>query len=316
MLAANERGDMAFAWEEYLGSRRGYHASVMVGHAGGKLGRPLALGRVGGSTPSVAVGPSGDVLVAWRGFGSHAVLMRYRPPGARHFGSLHGFRVAAFYQRIATLVAPDGSAYVAAVGADGPSEGGSPALYELHAVAKPPNRSRFRTMQTLEDVAPGVLPILPDTWAEPRLAITAGHVALAWTGWDGAHLVVKESAFDRGHFAAPATFSLPDTNVLLGGLALAPDGGALVTWGATGDGAMGAALRGQGAAFGTPEVLLAPGPGALYWPPAVAASPSAPSALAVWLDRSLEPQKANLMIAARTLDGAAPADAQPQPRQP
>ena len=90
-----------------------------------------------------------------------------------------------------------------------------------------------------------------------------GRTLVAWTGFDGAHFVVRAADFVNGHRATPQTVSPTGVDAVLGDAAARADGEATVAWrsGVLGaDPAPGAnptlfaSHRGSGqTSFGTPE---------------------------------------------------------------
>ena len=215
---------------------------VALRRAGGSFGAPLRLatGRV--RSVSVAVGPRGDVLVAWDARGK--IRTRLRRAGRRTLRAAP--RRCAPRRRSPRRCAPrsraPGRAYVAWA-AQLADEGGDtgPAFYE--AAVRPAGAARFRPAQLLERLGAGaqVGPL--------DLALTGhGNAVVAWTG----ERVRAAQTDASGRFGAPADLSLrPGCSLPLTDVAAAPDGARVAVW--TAGSLVQAAYAAPGAPFGPPE---------------------------------------------------------------
>ena len=176
-LAVNARGDAALAWYEDRGTAND-RVYVALRRAGRGFGRPrrLATGRI--RSVSVAVGPRGDVLVAWDARG--VVRARFKHHRRSRFGRVDTIRSeAAFSARLRTAVSAQGRAYVA-WGAQRRSEGGNAGPVFFQAAVRPSGAARFRGAQVLER---------EDSGFDPRVALALdglGRPVVAWAGVEAA----------------------------------------------------------------------------------------------------------------------------------
>jgi hypothetical protein len=198
-LAVNVRGDAAIAYYRNLG---GTNNRVMVSlrRAGGSFGAPfqVAHGRI--RSVAVAVGPRGDVLVAWDARGT--IQARYRSPSVSGFQPIETISSdPTFFAQIQAAVTNGGRCYLA-WSAKFLSEGGSqgPVFDE---VAVRPAGHRFRAAQRLERDG--------ESFAQRpvALALTGDRDAtVAWTGFDGTNARVRVAATDpSARFGAPQDVS-------------------------------------------------------------------------------------------------------------
>lgn len=258
-LAGNARGDLALAWFEdrSVDHDRVYVALRRAGHA---FGHPIRLagGRVRGV--SVAVGPRGDVLVAWNTVDK--VRTRLKRHG-RGFARAETLRAdPAWGAAMRPAIASSGRAYVAWA-SQGLFEGGDsgPAYYDV--AVRPAGAKRFRRAQRLDRLAANHLGGPLDLTLTGR-----GNALVAWVS-DRAR--VAETGAD-GRFGAARELSAPGDEVTrLGGIDVAarPAGARLVTWTVAGP-LVRAAFGAPGAPLGPPEDV-APGetPRAAFPGPAV-----------------------------------------------
>jgi hypothetical protein len=186
-LAVNSRGDAALAWFEDRGVRTD---RVYVALRRGKraFGRPRLLftGRV--RSAAAAIGPFGDVLVAWDARG--VLKTRFKPNGHASFRKTDTIRSEkAFSAELHPVVAQHGRA-VLAWSAQFLSEGGTVGPMFFEAAVRPAGAHRFRTAQLLERIDP------PVGTERPIDAVTDefGDVTVAWTGANGADRVVRAAS--------------------------------------------------------------------------------------------------------------------------
>jgi hypothetical protein len=249
-LAVNAHGDAAIAYYRNLG---GTNNRVMVSlrGAGGSFGAPfqIAHGRI--RSVAVAVGPRGDILVAWDARGT--IQARYRSPNASGFQPIETIvSDPTFFAQMQAAVTDGGRCYLA-WSAKFLSEGGSqgPVFDE---VAVRPSGHRFRAAQRLERDGESFMqrPV--------ALALTGSRDAtVAWTGFDGANARVRAASTDpSAHFGAPQDVSPPGRDGVVSDLAAA-GGTRLVVWDNGGFEAnqVFAALAGPGAPFGPAEAVSA-----------------------------------------------------------
>jgi hypothetical protein len=249
-LAVNARGDAAIAYYRNLG---GTNNRVMVSlrRAGGSFGAPfqIAHGRI--RSVAVAVGPRGDVLVAWDARGT--IQARYRSPSASGFQAIETIASEpTFFAQIHAAVTGNGRGYLA-WSAKFLSEGGSQGPV-FNQVAVRPAGHRFRAAQLLERDD-------PSRPQEPIALATSGNDAtVAWTGFDGSNARVRVATTDAGaRFGAPQDVSPAGRDGVVSDLAAA-GGTRLVVWdnGSFDANQVFAALGSAGGAFGAPEAVSAP----------------------------------------------------------
>jgi hypothetical protein len=249
-LAVNARGDAAIAYYRNLG---GTNNRVMVSlrRAGGSFGAPfqVAHGRI--RSVAVAVGPRGDVLVAWDARGT--IQARYRSPSASGFQPIETISSdPTFFAQIQAAVTDGGRCYVA-WSAKFLSEGGSQGPV-FDQVAVRPAGHRFRTAQRLESDG--------ESFAQRpvALALTENRDAtVAWTGFDGANSRVRVASTDpAGRFGAPKDVSPAGRDGVVSDLAAA-GGTRLVVWdnGSFDANQVFAALAPPGGPFGAAEAVSA-----------------------------------------------------------
>jgi hypothetical protein len=224
---------------------------VALRRAGHGFGAPLRLatGRI--RSVAVAIGPRGDVLVAWDARG--VVRTRFKPAGRRAFGATDTIRSEdAFFAQLHPLVSASGRAIVA-WSAQFASEGGStgPVFYEV--AVRPAGAGRFRAAQPLEQTSdegqPREIRVVDDS---------TGRAVVAWSGHPDANRRVRAAALDNAtlQFGPPQDVSAPGTDAFLTDLAAGPLGSLIVVWD---DGieppkqVHAAVAPGPGAPFGPPE---------------------------------------------------------------
>jgi hypothetical protein len=249
-LAVNAHGDAAIAYYRNLGATNN-RVMVSLRRAGGSFGAPfqIAHGRI--RSVAVAVGPRGDVLVAWDARGT--IQARYRSPNARGFQPIETISSdPTFFAQIQAAVTEGGRCYVA-WSAKFLSEGGSqgPVFDE---VAVRPSGHRFRAAQLLERDG--------ESFAQRpvALALTGSRDAtVAWTGFDGANARVRVASTDpSARFGAAQDVSPAGRDGVVSDLAAA-GGTRLVVWdnGSFDANQVFAALAGPGVPFGPAEAVSA-----------------------------------------------------------
>ena len=281
-LAANARGDAALAWFEDRGTRidRVYVALRRPGH---DFGRPRRLGTGRIRNVSVAVGPRGDVLVAWDARG--VVRTRFRDAAGRAFHRTDTIRSEdAFFANLRTLVTLNGRAVVAWA-SQLLTEGGDTGPARFEAAVRPARAHRFRRAQLIEQQATGI--------ARGSVALAndaAERQLFAWSGWDGAHYRVRAATTDaHGVFGAPVTLSGAGVDALLSDVATSTRGDAVAVWdqaltGDTPSQVLAAYRSGAAGAFGPPELVAA---SAFAGTPHVAFDPFSQRPSVVWSARDV-----------------------------
>jgi hypothetical protein len=248
-LAVNAKGDAAVAYYRNLG---GTNNRVMVSlrRAGGSFGAPfqIAHGRI--RSVAVAVGPRGDVLVAWDARGT--IQARYRSPSASGFQPIETISSdPTFFAQMQAVVDDRGRCYLA-WSAQLLTEGGTrgPVFNE---VAVRPVGHRFRAAQLLERDPSN------RSQAPVAIVITGHDASVAWTGFDGANSRVRVASTDpSARFGAPQDVSPAGRDGVVSDLAAA-GGTRLVVWdnGSFDANQVFAAVAPPGGPFGAAEAVSA-----------------------------------------------------------
>ena len=249
-LAINAKGDAAIAYFRNLGTTDD-RVMVSLRRAGGSFGAPfqIAHGRI--RSVAVAVGPRGDVLVAWDARGT--IQARYRSPSASGFQPIETISSdPTFFARIEAAVTDGGRCYLA-WSAKFRSEGGSTGPV-FNEVAVRPSGHRFRAAQLLERE--------PDSREQGLVALAltgTRDASVAWTGFDGSNARVRVASTDpSARFGAPQDVSPAGRDGVVSDLAAA-GGTRLVAWDNGGFDAnqVFSALAPPGAPFGAAEAVSA-----------------------------------------------------------
>ncbi len=248
VLAVNAKGDAAVAYFQDRGTDSDA-VLVSLRRAGGSFGKPFQVGHGAIRSVAVAVGPRGDVLVAWDARGT--IRARYKGPSSSGFQPIETISSdPTFFAQIQAAVTDGGRCYLA-WSAQLLTEGGSrgPVFNE---VAVRPSGHRFRAAQLLERDGSN------RSQAPIALAVTGSRDAeVAWTGFDGANSRVRVASTDpSARFGAPQDVSPAGRDGVASDLAAA---GAtrLVVWdnGSFDANQVFAALAPPGAAFGAAEAV-------------------------------------------------------------
>jgi hypothetical protein len=251
LVAANADGDAALAYWQDRGTNTD-RVYVSLRAAGGRFATPVRLteGRI--RSIVVAVGPDGDVIVAWNA--RSRVEARFRPAGARRFASTEVVRSEpTYFADLHAAVTGGGRAYLA-WSAQFRSEGGDAGPVTYEAAVRPVG-GRFRAAQLLERQGA----------QRPQggigLAAGAGRDAtVAWTGFDGATARVRAAVTGAGgSFGAGRDVSPAGEEAVVSDLAAARDGTRIVIWDNGGFDAneVRAAVAAAGQPFGAPEDVSA-----------------------------------------------------------
>ena len=249
-LAVDAKGDAAIAYFRNLGTTND-RVMVSLRRAGGSFGAPfqIAHGRI--RSVAVAVGPRGDVLVAWDARGT--IQARYKGPGSAGFQPIETVSSdPTFFARIEAAVTDGGRCYLA-WSAKFRSEGGSTGPV-FNEVAVRPSGHRFRAAQLLERE--------PDSREQGLVALAltgTRDASVAWTGFDGANARVRVASTDpSARFGAPQDVSPAGRDGVVSDLAAA-GGTRLVAWdnGSFDANQVFSALAPPGAPFGAAEAVSA-----------------------------------------------------------
>jgi hypothetical protein len=219
-ISANANGDAAIAWFADRGTSND-RVYVSIRKAGGSFSSPIQLtqGRI--RSVDVAVGPQGQVLVAWDARGK--IQERFRRSMTTPFGSTQTIQSEeTFFAQIHAAVADDGRAYIA-WSAKFVSEGGAQhnVFYE---VAVKPSGKPFRAATLLEQQPP----------TRPQraigIAVNGRDATVAWSGFDGTNARVRAASTDpSAHFGAAQDVSPAGSDAVLSDLKLA-DGRVVALW--------------------------------------------------------------------------------------
>ena len=195
VLAVNARGDAAIAYFQDRGVDND-RVLVSVRRAGGSFGAPFQVGHGRIRSVAIAVGPRGDLLVAWNAAG--VIRARYRAPSSTGFQPIETISSdPTDFAQMRAAVADGGRCYLA-WSAQLLTEGGSrgPVYNE---VAVRPSGHRFRAAQLLERDG-------SNRSQSPIAIATQGRDAsVAWTGFDGVNSRVRVAATDpAAHLRRPA----------------------------------------------------------------------------------------------------------------
>ncbi len=249
VLAVNEHGDAAVAWFQDVGVAND-RVMVSFRRAGGSFGAPFQVGHGRLRSVAVAVGPRGDLLVAWNDGGT--LRARYRSPSASGFQPLETISSdPADGAQMQAAVAEGGRCYLA-WSAQLQTEGGTrgPVYYE---VAVRPSGHRFRAGQRLEQEG------ADQAQHGAFLALTGRDATVAWTGFDGTHYRVRAAATDpSARFGAGVDVSPAGVDGVASDVGAA-GGMRVVAWdnGSFDANQVFAAVAPPGAAFGPAEAVSA-----------------------------------------------------------
>jgi hypothetical protein len=264
-VAGNVRGDVAV-----LTGNANSVRTLYVRRAGSTVFRvalkiPISRDRARGAT--VALGPKGDVLVVWED--NHVIFARHLGPTG-HAGAVH--RIGDGVQSNLQAAIDDKDRLEVAWKTQRVSEGESDATATIRFATAAPSHG-FGPQRTIEAVSAGRFVGAPGVRMIPE---GSGRTLLAWTGFDGAHFVVRAADVVDGHRGTPQILSPTGVDAVLGDAAVGAGGAATVAWrsGVLGaDPAPGtsptvfASLRSQGAtAFGTPEQVSTTGENVAFAP--------------------------------------------------
>jgi hypothetical protein len=249
VLAVNAKGDAAIAYFQDVGTTND-RVMVSLRPAGGSFGTPFQVAHGAIRSVAIAVGPRGDVLVAWDARGT--IQARYKSPGSAGFQPIETIASdPTFSAQIQAAVADGGRSYLA-WSAQLLTEGGSrgPVFNE---VAVRPSGHRFRTAQLLERDGSN------RSQAPIAIATQGRDATVAWTGFDGANSRVRVASTDpTARFGAPQDVSPAGRDGVVSDLAAA-GGTRLVVWdnGSFDANQVFAALAAPGAPFGAAEAVSA-----------------------------------------------------------
>jgi hypothetical protein len=197
-IAANANGDAAVAWFADRGTTND-RVFVSLRRAGGSFGSPIQLAEGRIRSVDVAVGPEGQVLVAWDARGT--IRTRFRRSMTTPFGGTESIRSEeTFFAQLHAAVGSSGRAYLA-WSAKFTSEGGAQHAV-FYEVAVRPSGQHFREATLLER-QPATRPL-----NAIGIAVTGRDATVAWSGFDGTNGRVRAAGTDAaGRFGAPQDLS-------------------------------------------------------------------------------------------------------------
>jgi hypothetical protein len=216
-LVGNARGDVALA-------TRGLRSRLIYLRRKGTSAFSRVLTINVSSTArgvTVAISPSGELLVVWED--RHEVFARHR--GARGtWGAAH--MLGRGIQSDLQAAMDSTGRMLVAWKSQRVNEGESNANAVVSFITAAAGRG-FGSRRTIETVGAARFVGSPGV----RLQVSGDDAALlAWTGFDGSRFVVRALPLERGHIGPRRQLSPPSVDAVLGDLATANDGRALVLW--------------------------------------------------------------------------------------
>jgi hypothetical protein len=243
-LVANARGDVAALLETCAGGGGGcavHHVFVVVRRAGGAFTKPVALvGRANAMPPGLAIGPTGDVLVAWAagGFANSRLFARFRF-ASRRVGPVQTLGAALTEGTISSVLSAGDHAIVAWATAGYGLDGAfTPATFRV-AIAG--SGGRFGAARMLQRWN------MPNTYTPAPIDVAStgdGTGLVAWQGHSATGFDVDVARVD-GSRVSPPELSPPGDDATLQGLATSPAGAAIVLWSQDGNLEAGTAMPGE-----------------------------------------------------------------------
>jgi len=245
---------------------------VRAGTARGASGAPALRtlpGTQGQNVTALVGNVRGDVALATRGLRTRLIYLRRK--GTSAFSRVLTINVSSTAHALGPGVQSDLQAAMDETGrmlvawkSQRVNEGESNAPAVVSYITAAPGRG-FGTRRTIESVGPTTGNSFVGS-PGVRLQVSGTDKALlAWTGFDGAHFVVRAAPLDRGHVGARQPLSPEGVDAVLGDVATANDGRALVLWRSDVAGAdpvagrqphlFGNVRAAAGAAFGGPEAI-------------------------------------------------------------
>jgi hypothetical protein len=253
-LVANPRGEVAALLESCAGGGGGcaaHHVFVAVRPSGHGFGKPVELaGRANGMLPGLAIGPTGDVLVAWAagGFTSSHLFARIRL-ASRRVGPVQTLGAALTEGTISPVLGAGDRAIVAwATAAYGLDGAGTPATFRVAIAGR---GGRFASARTLDRWN------VPNTYTPAPIAVASTGVGtglIAWQGHTATGFDVDVARVDGLQVSSPE-LSPPGDDAMLEGLATSSAGAAIVLW--SQDGSLDAGTAMPGEPLAGPELVAA-----------------------------------------------------------
>ncbi|MEA2265046.1 MAG: hypothetical protein QOE27_629, partial [Solirubrobacteraceae bacterium] len=292
-IAANAAGDIAVVIEPCATRVSGCHPAapaLLLARRGHSFGKPIPITSTKGHAygAAVAIDPRGRVLVAWDREGS--VYARFASTTGRftpiqRLGPEHG---RSTFQAV---LPGDGRAAVGWT-SQNVSEGDATSPFTASVSLAGPSRhfARARVLETVQRTGTGRY--VPYQGLVVRLP-TGQPGLVAWTGYSGAHYVVRAASIVGTSVAAPETVSTPAVDTVLADAAEGTRGQAIVLIlpgragadppiGSQPAGLAGVTRPTSGQPFGPPEQIV-PAPEFIDGA-AVGIDPASGAAFATWRD--------------------------------
>jgi hypothetical protein len=219
-LAGNARGDVA------ISTRGGRTRLIYLRRAGTSTFRRVLTLRVSDTARgvTVAVSPSGELLVVWED--RHELFARHR--GARGtWGAVHALGPGVQSDLQAAMDATGRMLVAWKSQRVSEGEASEPAVVSFATAAPGHGFGPRRVIETVGQTGAGRFVSAPGV----RLAVTTrAQALLAWTGFDGARFVTRAAPIAAGHIGGRQQLSPAGVDAVLGDVAVAGDGRALVLW--------------------------------------------------------------------------------------
>jgi hypothetical protein len=220
--AVNDRGQIAMAYVRTVNGRR--RAVKLFVSRGRNLGRGQIVSPRGGvNSMTVAVGPRGDIVVAWERDGR--IEARIRRPH-HHLGRIIAVgRGARYHTQLRAAVSRSGRTWLAWT-SQRLSEGGDNGPFQLVTAVSRARGSHFQRARVLDRY---------DRRAsdEASFALAIGlkdNGVVAWSSFDGQNFRARLATIDLGGRASITTLSQPGYDAAVGNLARGPRGDTVVVW--------------------------------------------------------------------------------------
>jgi hypothetical protein len=281
VIAANDAGDIAVAYLRVIGPRARRVAVLAIRRRGAKFGRPRIISRSAATALAVAVGPRGDVVVAWEREGRIEARLRRR--GRRLGRMVRVGRGVKLGTQLRAAVSRRGRAWIA--WSSQRLAGGDNGPFTLQSAVSYLRRSTFVRPRRLDRH-----PMRAHDEATFDLALDGTDAGfIAWSTFYGQRFRARLASADRsGHFNRFYELSQPSYDAVVSDLATSRIAGeAIVVWsrldsvGEVGTNVLAGYLPPTGAYPG--EELVSQGDRARV--PAVAFDPSNGLPTAVWSQR-------------------------------
>jgi hypothetical protein len=218
-LAGNLRGDVAVLTGDANSVRTLYLRRA--GSTTFRVALKIPVSRSQARDATVALGPKGDVLVAWED--KHVIFARHVGPSG-NAGAAH--RIGDGVQSDLQAAIDDKGRLEVAWKTQRVNEGESNAPAIVRYATAAPGHG-FGAQRTIETIDAGRFVGAPGVRMIPE---SNGRTLIAWTGFEAGHFVVRAADFVNGHGATAQTLSPAGTDAVLDDAAARADGEATVVW--------------------------------------------------------------------------------------